>query len=353
MYTPRLELDIGKIEEQFTRFRGALPQFEVYYSVKTNDDPLVLKRLQELGSKFEIVSPSDLEAVLRVDVPPSAIIHSNPVPHPDYVQRMHQGGISVFFTQSKGTIDTIARFAPGSKLVLRVSMPETNELATVNLDKFGADITEVPELLRYAEAKQLQPYGLAFHVGGQNTRIGSWTYALQKVLPVADKYGLPFVDISGGFPISFRGDEPTIEEIGAIITPLVEPYKSKMQFATEPGRYIVSDAGTLVYTILDVHQRGDKRYAYIDGSIFGSLAIYPCHPFPVSIDGKDTQETEKRHYVLTTNTCDGRDIVSPEIELPANLAPGDILRFHKAGAYTLPFVNVEYAGLKSHKVIYK
>ncbi len=351
MYTPRLELDISKIDQQFTRFRQALPDFEVYYSVKTNDDPLVLKRLRELGSKFEIVSPSDLEAVIRVDAPPAAIIHSNPVPHPDDVQKLHETGISVFAAQSPTTIETIAHFAPGSNIVLRVSMPKTNALAKVNLDKFGADIDELDGLIAYAQRKQLQPYGLTFHVGGQNTRIQSWVEALQSILPVVEKHRLPFVDIAGGFPVSFQGDEPSIEEIGEAITSLIRPYVNTVQFAAEPGRYIVSDAGTLVYTVLDVHQRGDKTYAYLDGSIFGALAIYACHPFPISVEGKDRQSVKS--FVLTTNTCDGRDIINRQVMLPEDLAPGDTLYFYKAGAYTKPFVNVEYAGLKPHKVIYK
>lgn len=354
MNTPHLELDIVKVEELYRRFIAALPDFEVYYSVKTNDDPRVLATLKHCGAKFEIVSPSDLEAIANLNVTGEEVIHSNPVAHHDNITAAYAYGVRVFTCQSRATIDAIAEHAPNCNVVVRVSMPKTNKRATINLDKFGVGIHEVGALIEYARSKRLTPCGLTFHVGGQNVHPTSWVYALHQALPVMERYDLTLCDISGGFPAQFRGDEPSIEMIGKIIAPVVKHYSKRsngsIKFAAEPGRYIAAEAGTLVYTVLDVHQRGKKTYVYIDGSIFGPLKMYVHHPYPVSVDGKE--DAPVKEYVLTTNTCDGKDIIDSMIKLPVHIKAGDTLRFHKAGAYTKPFVNLEYAGLKKHAVVY-
>ncbi len=346
--TPRLELDIRKVAIQYRAFKKALPDVTVYYSVKTNDHPAVLSELKALGSKFEIVSSSDLEAIARASIPAGDVICSNPVAHPDDVKRAYDYGVRVFCCQSTATINVIAAYAPDASVMIRMSMPHVNQQATVNLDKFGNQAEEIDALITYVLSKGLHPYGIHFHVGGQQIHRESWMQSIEQVMPIMQRHHLPFLDMSGGFPVDFKGDEPTIEEIGAVTNPIMKKHRDII-FAAEPGRYIVSNAGTLIYRVLDVLKREDKEYVYIDGSIFGTLKMYAHHPFPCTIEGKD--DAPKRRFVLTTNTCDGKDIIDENIALPENIQPGDVLTFHKASADTLPFVNLEYAGLKRHEVI--
>ena len=61
---PCLVLDIDVVRDNYQAFAKALPDTRVFYAVKANPAPEVLKLLVELGSCFDVASIQETETVL-------------------------------------------------------------------------------------------------------------------------------------------------------------------------------------------------------------------------------------------------------------------------------------------------
>ena len=61
---PCLVVDLDVVRENYQNFAKVLPDTKVYYAVKANPAPEILKLLAELGCCFDVASMSEIEAVL-------------------------------------------------------------------------------------------------------------------------------------------------------------------------------------------------------------------------------------------------------------------------------------------------
>ena len=61
---PCLVVDLDVIRENYASFAKTLPDTRVFYAVKANPAPEILKLLADLGSSFDTASPAEIEMVL-------------------------------------------------------------------------------------------------------------------------------------------------------------------------------------------------------------------------------------------------------------------------------------------------
>src|SRR3979490_128127 len=76
---PCLVVDIDVVRENYLAFAKALPDTRVFYAVKANPAPEILKLLAELGSSFDVASVSETEAVLAAGATPDRISYGNTI----------------------------------------------------------------------------------------------------------------------------------------------------------------------------------------------------------------------------------------------------------------------------------
>src|SRR6202048_4936613 len=76
---PCLVVDLEGVRENYLLFAKALPDTKVFYAVKANPAPEVLKLLAELGSCFDVASVSETGAVLAAGATPARISHSHTI----------------------------------------------------------------------------------------------------------------------------------------------------------------------------------------------------------------------------------------------------------------------------------
>jgi ornithine decarboxylase len=72
-------VDLEVIRENYRAFAKALPDTAVCYAVKANPAPEILRLLAELGSCFDVASPSETEAVLAAAASPECISYGNTI----------------------------------------------------------------------------------------------------------------------------------------------------------------------------------------------------------------------------------------------------------------------------------
>ena len=133
-----------------------------------------------------------------------------------------------------------------------------------------------------ANAQGLDPYGVSFHVGSQQTNLDQWDSAVGRAasmfsLLAQTDINLRMVNIGGGFPAHYRGDVPGVERYAqAVMAAITRHFGNDLpEIVVEPGRSIVGDAGVIQSEVVLISQKalGDtKRWVYLDVGKFNGLA---------------------------------------------------------------------------------
>src|SRR4030042_606783 len=208
-----------------------------------------------------------------MNVPGNRMISAVPIKTPAFVEAAFQAGIRYFVADSAGEVETIAAFAPGSKLTVRLTV--SNEGSEWPLSrKFGVQPDEASQLLEKAQQMKLIPWGLCFHVGSQCTRPETWVDAINTVKvawELAANKGilLKSLNLGGGFPIAYRRPVPAIEEIAeTVIKSMKHKLPDVQEVLVEPGRALVGHAGVMVASVIAKATRDGKDWLYLDVGVF-------------------------------------------------------------------------------------
>src|SRR6201991_4747374 len=90
---PCLVVDLDVVRDNFHAFRHAMPDSAIYYAVKANPAPEVLRLLASLGSNFDTASVAEIEMVLAAGVTPDRISYGNTIKKERDVARAYAHGV--------------------------------------------------------------------------------------------------------------------------------------------------------------------------------------------------------------------------------------------------------------------
>src|SRR5271168_2655631 len=76
---PCLVLDLDVVRENYQQFAKALPDTKVFYAVKANPAPEILKLLVGMGCCFDVASIGETQAVLAAGASPDRISYGNTI----------------------------------------------------------------------------------------------------------------------------------------------------------------------------------------------------------------------------------------------------------------------------------
>jgi ornithine decarboxylase len=201
----------------------------------------------------------------------------------------------------------------------------------------------------------LDPYGLSFHVGSQQTTTRAYEVAISRVAMLFTDLteagiNLRMMNLGGGFPTRYRDDVPEIDQFGnAIMTAMTAHFGNALpEMAIEPGRFIVGDAGVVSAEVVLVSHRDPKdpvRWVYLDIGRFGGLAETEGEAIKYRIvtshDG-----TPMGPVAIAGPTCDGADILyeKSNYRLPLALTSGDRVELLSTGAYVTTYASQRFNG---------
>jgi len=338
--TPALFINKKVIKQRYQEFCSQFAGAKIYYALKANQHPGIVGLLQELGCRLEISSQGELDLLLQLGVSPQRIISSNPVKDQVFISSAYSSRMNLFAFDSYAEVEKIAKFAPGSKVYVRLAV--SNEGSEWPLSrKFGVETEEAVELLVQAKKEELEPYGIAFHVGSQCTKATTWAKAIEEskaVWELAAKkgIGLHLLNIGGGFPIKYTKPVPSIAEIAQVIRDsLAKAFPKDIELVISPGRALVGEAGTLVAGVIAKAVRASEKWLYLDVGVFNGL-MESIGGIKYPMVTKKGSQTSK--WVIAGPSCDSFDVVSTEAELP-ELEVRDRVYIMSAGAYTTAYAS--------------
>ncbi|MBV8525883.1 MAG: type III PLP-dependent enzyme [Acetobacteraceae bacterium] len=352
--TPCLVVDLDRVERNYRALARILPLARIYYAVKANPAPQVLERLVGLGSSFDAASFEEIEACLAAGARPDAISFGSTIKKAVAIRRAYEAGVDLFAFDCAEELEKLARNAPRARVYCRILVENAGADWPLSR-KFGATVEMARELMLRAGDMGLDPYGLSFHVGSQQTTTASYEAAIGRVGMLFTDLteagvNLRMMNLGGGFPARYRDEVPEIDAFGlAIMAAMTKHFGNALpEMVIEPGRYIVADAGVVSSEVVLVSRRAKDdpvRWVYLDIGRFGGLA---------------ETEGEAIKYRITTPhdggalgpvaiagpTCDGADILyeRANYRLPLQLGTGDRVELLSAGAYVSTYASQGFNG---------
>lgn len=343
--TPFFFTSKNALKANYDAFVHSFRSSEVYYALKANSDPQILKYLASLGSGFEAASAYEIDLLLRLGVKPQKIIYGTSVKPSGHIIFARKAGIDRFAADSKEEVEKIATHAPGSRVFIRAIVDDTGSVFTMS-ERFGISIGSVKHLMLYAKSLGLHTYGLSFYVGSQATHADRWAKAIHMLQPVVNELlgegiKLSVLNIGGGFPVNYDNHKsaPSLHQIVDSVHRAMDSLPYEPIVIMEPGRGIVASSTVLVTEVVARNDRAGKPWLVLDAGIYNALyeamihqgatqyTVHPLHP--------PTGKVETMECTLAGPTGDSLDIISRHAVLPSYIGVGDKLVFENAGAYTV------------------
>jgi ornithine decarboxylase len=352
--TPCLVVDLDVIEDNYRRLAGLLPLARIFYAVKANPMPAIVDRLAGIGSCFDTASRGEIDLVLGHGVAPDRISFGSTIKKQADIAHAFERGVRLFAFDCEAELKKLAEAAPGARVFCRVLMDCAGADWPLSR-KFGCSPEMAADLLVAAREHGLDPYGLSFHVGSQQTDLSQWDAAVGRMASLFSvlaerKLDLRMVNLGGGFPARYRARVPGLEAYcDAVMTAVRSHFGNHMpELIAEPGRSLAGDAGVIQSEVVLISRKdyGDeRRWVYLDVGKFSGLAETMDEAIKYRIrtprDGGETGPV-----VLAGPTCDSADILyeKADYRLPLELAVGDKVEILSTGAYTNTYSSVGFNG---------
>jgi ornithine decarboxylase len=352
--TPCLVIDLDAIEKAYEALSWYFPLARIYYAVKANPAAEIVAMLQGRGASFDVASRGEIELCLANGVAPDRLSFGNTIKKEKDIDFAHQSGLRMFAFDSAHELDKLARAAPGARVFCRILV--TCEGADWPLSrKFGCVPEMAIDLLRKARDLGLDPYGVSFHVGSQQTDLRQWDGAVGaaarmfSLLAEAD-INLRMINLGGGFPAHYRGEVPEVDLYAqAVMAAITRHFGNDLpEIIIEPGRSLVGDAGVIQSEVVLISEKGGgdaRRWVYLDVGKFNGLAetMDESIKYRILTPGR---RGSSGPVVLAGPTCDSADILYEltEYRLPLGLEIGDKIEILSTGAYTASYASVGFNG---------
>ena len=316
----------------------------VFFAVKANDAPQILRAVEQAGVGFECVSAGEVRHVFAT-LPGLArervLFTPNFVARAEYEESARFGcllGVDGLHPLEEWG-DVFAGYA-GAGIMLRLDPSfghgHSDKVRTAGkLSKFG--IEDVARAAAVCAARGIAVFGLHCHVGSGVFAGNTWADALKWLLQQRASHfpGAALIDVGGGLGVADRpGGAPTIDlaELDAAILGAWQG-AAGFEIALEPGRYIVAESGVLLAPVTQLKSKQERRFVGVNTG-FGQLvrpAFYGSYHYIANLSR--LAEADAPHAVdVVGNVCESCDVFGRQRMLPP-CAEGDILCIATAGAY--------------------
>ncbi|AMC13382.1 type III PLP-dependent enzyme [Liberibacter crescens] len=358
--TPYLVLDLEIVRQNFYNFRQAMPTSEVYYAIKANPHPRIIKLLVDIGSCFDCASVEEIEMALAVGAKADRLSYGNTIKKEIDIKKAYSLGVKLFAVDSFEEVKKISLVASDVRVFCRILYNGQGAEWPLSC-KFGCVPEMAVKVLLYANLCGLEAYGVSFHVGSQMTRVDAWDSALVDVKYISEELSkkgihLKMINLGGGFPIQYLNFVPSIDVYGKAIQSSIQKYfGNSFPFKTiiEPGRAIVANAGAIKSEVVLISRKSEDdpiRWVFLDIGKFGGLAETTDEAIRYKIlTNRDTDEMSP--CIIAGPTCDSADILYKKkfYPIPISLAIGDEVFIEGTGAYTSTYASVAFNGFEPLK----
>jgi diaminopimelate decarboxylase len=360
-------------EEYHTSFGSGGQTDLVLYASKALLNGAICRIIQEEGLGLDVVSGGELFIALQAGFPPDRIyLHSNNK-SPEELQLALDSGVGRVVIDNYFELETLDRLAGArtgahgarAEVLLRIApgieAHSHQYIRTGQTDsKFGFTLAngDAVRAVRAAlAAHQLDLRGLHCHIGSQILELDAFRHTAALMVDFLQSLRSTFgwtaaeLDLGGGLGVYYTaGDEPpSIASYAAAVRESVEESCRRHDYprpriVVEPGRSVISPAGSTIYTIGAIKDiPGIRKYVAVDGGMNDNPrpALYQAKYEGLLANKASLPPQEV--VAVTGRCCETGDMLIWDLHAPA-VESGDLLAISCTGAYTYS-MSSNYNGL--------
>src|SRR4030095_11057958 len=393
--SPLFVFSESRIRDNISRLQraaGAVDRpIKFCYASKANSNMAILRVVLDSGIDIEVNSGGELFKALRVGFRPDQIIFNGTSKSDDELDDAVRAGIYAINVDSIYEIELVEQCVerlrasgedvPAARITLRL-VPEIGTRSHLGLQtalltsKFGISSSEVLEAFRRSlkNPELIHVCGIHIHVGSQTPDVEPFAEAFRSMwehlVAIHRETGhtLEHINLGGGIPVNYLRDrsqadqlpEHEREMLGADLEPSAvlkealriarlsarevdaEHLLDQITILLEPGRSVISDAGTLLTTVRNIKSRPETGDVWLltdaGYNLLLSMNNYKWY-YPL-ISATCASSPHDAEYKVAGPLCDSGDVYF-DIEregrlpdyrrLPQDVRPGEGLALLHAG----------------------
>jgi len=343
--SPLYVYDTEKITSQYNRLINAFSKvnsIKLNYATKALSNINILKVFNQLNAGLDTVSIQEVELGLAAGFTPQDIIFTPNGVSLEEIEEAAKLGVQInidnlsileLFGQKHPEIPVCIRINP------HVMAGGNSKISVGHIDsKFGISIYQVPHIKRVVENTKMHINGIHMHTGSDILDIDTFIRATEILFDVAAQFdNLDFIDFGSGFKVPYKeGDVSTdIEQLGKQLSKrfnqFCKDYGKDLTLMFEPGKFLVSEAGSFLAKVNVIKQTTSTVFAGVDSG-FNHLVRPMMYDSYHHITNISQPKGRERYYSVVGYICE-TDTFGSNRRI-SEITEGDVLCFHNAGAYS-------------------
>ncbi|MFD1002286.1 diaminopimelate decarboxylase [Ohtaekwangia kribbensis] len=342
--TPLYVYDGARIAEQITKLKSAYSaaNVKIKYAAKALTNVSILKLMRKNGVGMEAVSLGEVHLALRAGYLPGEITFTPSGVDFSEIEEAVTLGVAINIDNLSTLQKFGARYKDTYPCGLRLN---PNIMAGGNIkistghsnSKFGISVLQLEEILTLMRTFGIRISGLHIHTGSDIKETEAFLKTAEVLFETAKSFpDLNFLDFGSGFKVAYKdGDIVTdIQELGGKLAKafneFCQRYGRNLELWLEPGKFLVSEAGTMLVQVNVVKPTPTVTFAGVNSGLNHLIRPMMYDAYHHIINVSNPSGTQQRYtvvgYICETDTF-GSDRDLNEVR------EGDILAFKNAGAY--------------------
>ncbi|NGY38231.1 diaminopimelate decarboxylase [Flavobacterium sp. XN-5] len=342
--SPIYVYDAEKIKSQYNRLTKAFSKVEklrINYAMKALSNIAILQLLKEMGSGLDTVSIQEVQLGLHAGYDPEKIFYTPNGVSLEEIEEVHAMGVQINI-DNLSILEQFGAKHPNVPVCIRIN-PHVMAGGNTNISvghidsKFGISIHQLPHLVRIVENTKMNIVGIHMHTGSDILDIEVFLYAAEILFDAAKNFkNLEFLDFGSGFKVPYKKDdiETDIEELGKKLSKrfnaFCTEYGKELTLIFEPGKFLVSEAGSFLVKVNVIKQTTSTVFAGVDSG-FNHLIRPMLYGSQHHIENISNPKGKERFYSVVGYICE-TDTFANNRRI-SEIKEGDILSFKNAGAY--------------------
>lgn len=360
--TPLMVYDVALIKERARMFLRVVNQKGVkgraFYASKAFNTTALLQLLSKEGMGFDVVSGGEFFTALKAGVNPENILFHGNNKNEDELEFALSNGIGTIVVDNFYEIKMLEKLADRLSIVVSCILRVTpgvdaythKYIITGNEDsKFGFDLNngQADEALeQLVKNEKFDLKGIHSHIGSQIFGEEGYMIAMDRVFAKLAEWKEKFsfvprvLNIGGGFGIRYSVRD-YLKPYEGFITLVVDKFIKRCgeieipvpELWIEPGRSVVAEAGTTLYSVGSRKEiPGIRTYVSVNGGMTDNIrpALYQA-AYEAVLSNRMLEENEEE-VTIAGRCCESADLLVENIKLP-KVKPNDTVAIFCTGAY--------------------
>lgn len=348
--TPVYVYSESNLENSLVRLKAIFPgNVRIFYSLKANPQPCIVRYLSELGAGSEIASIGERRMCSFAGVPNDDILVGGVSKSTEYLSSVCEEGSAAIVVESLTEwrrLREVLKSRRQAKVLLRVNPGvSTGGLDMAGASQFGMSPEQSIVIAKECRENTNSDFiGLHFYFGSQRLTGDPIVQMVKLASEVVETFKkanvrINVVDLGLGCGVPYLEKDQNLDmyDLRDRLLPLWKnPIWSSIGFWTEAGRILVGSSGFYVSRVLERKVRQNKVFIFLDGGInvhnpgIGVGRFFRSNPRFQFVCKDGSQESEIVDIV--GNLCTSADCLGQKVTVPI-LKEGDLVVIPNSGAY--------------------